>query len=235
MALRLLTLDCANTLLRGAWDPVGFALWAARDAGLCLPARAAADYGALLKSHYPALLAANRTGDEAIVQAEYVCLGEAWLRGLDVDPVLSGEVVAASERLLVSTELFQPFEDTVPFLTAARARGLRLAVVSNWDVSLPRVLAAHGLDLLVDDVFASLVVGAEKPDPAMLQLAMARAGASTDETLHIGDDPVDDLGAAANAGVRAILVDGRSISRARTQDARPVAVSRLMEVLEWID
>ena len=220
MALRLLTLDCANTLLRGDWDPIGFALWAARDAGLCLPRRAGESYGALLREQYRAILLANRTGDEAVVREEYVRLGELWLAELGIDPALAEEVVDTASRLLVSPELFAPFEDTVPFLRAARARGLRLAIVSNWDVSLPRVLAAHGLLDLVDDVYASLVVGAEKPDGTMIRLAMAAAGVRPQETLHLGDDPIDDLGAAASAGVEGRLIDRASQS--------------LMEVLEWI-
>lgn len=230
MGIRLVTVDCANTLLRGSWDPVGFALWSAREAGLCLPKRAAVEYGELLRQSYPAILAANRTGDPLAVRAAYLRLGEDWLGGLGVDPGLSEEVVAASERLLVSTELFEPFEDAVPFLREVRARGVRIAVVSNWDASLPAVLAAHGLRDLVDDVFASLVVGAEKPDPTMIRLAMASAKAPPDETLHVGDDPVDDLGAAANAEVQGILV-------AREGSSPPPgasAVRSLTEVLPWI-
>ncbi len=227
MPIRLVTLDCANTLLRGRWDPVGFALWAAREAGLCLPQRAAERYGVLLQSHYPAILEANRTGDRASVRAAYVRLGEEWLGELGVAPAIAPEVVTASERLLVSKELFEPFPETIPFLREARARGVRLAVVSNWDVSLNAVLAAHGLDTLVDETYASLVVGAEKPGPTMLRLAMASAGASPDETIHIGDDPIDDLGAAANAGVQGLLID-------RSPRAEPPSIRSLTEALEWI-
>ena len=237
MPVRLLTLDCAGTLLDGAFDPVGFALWSAREAGLCLPARAASSYGALLRKAHPELLAANLTGDPSRVRVAHVRLGEAWLGDLGVDPTLAEEVVAASERLLVSTELFRPFTDTVPFLTAARARGLRLAVVSNWDVSLSRVLAAHGLDGLVDESYASLVVGAEKPDPTMLRLAMASAGVTPEETLHVGDDATDDLGAATNAGVRGLLIR-RVVDRGSwgpaIHDPRST-IHNLLEVLGWID
>ena len=233
MAIRLVTLDCANTLLKGSWDPVGFALWAARDAGLCLPARAATAYGELLRRRYPSILVANLTGDYAVVQAEYVRLGEEWLSGLGVDPALAPDVVATSHRLL-TTELFELFEDTVPFLKAARARGLRLAVASNWDASLPLVLAAHGLDVLVDEAYASLVVGAEKPDPTMLLRAMESAGVGSEETLHVGDDETDDLGAAANAGVKGVLLTRPPLpSEGGGQGVR--GVSSLMEVLDWID
>ena len=226
MPIRLVTLDCANTLLRGSWDPVRFALEAARAAGLCLPRRAGEAYGALLRSRYAKILEANRTGDPAVVREAYVRLGEAWLRGLGIDPSLAPTVVNEAERLLPN--LFEPFDDTIPFLIRARELGLRLAAVSNWDVSLPRVLAAHGLDTLIDDGYASLVVGAEKPDPTMIRLAMVSAGVGPDETIHVGDDPLDDLGAAANAWVPGILLD-RSLP---ARDGRTVA--SLMEVFDWI-
>ena len=232
MAIRLVTLDCANTLLRGRWDPVGFALWAAREAGLCLPARAGETYGALLRTRYPDVLAANRTGDFDLMQKEYVLLGREWLSGLDVDPDLSEEVVDASERLLTEPKhgLFEPFSDTIPALTALRERGVRLAVVSNWDVSLERVLKAHRLHSLVDAVYASLVVGAEKPDPAMIHLAMGAVGVGARETLHVGDDPIDDLGAAQNAGVLGLL-----LRREGAIHDPQSTIRSLMEVLEWID
>lgn len=229
MPVRLVTLDCANTLLRGSWEPVEFALWAAREAGLCLPSRAGTEYAALLRTHYPAILAANRTGNYATVQAEYVALGEKWLEGLDVDPGIAPEVVKASGSILTSTTsgLFEPFEDTILFLQRARAEGLRLTVVSNWDASLPLVLEAHGLAGLVDEAYASLVVGAEKPDPTMLRLAIKSAGVAPEETLHIGDDPIDDLGAAVNAGVQGLLIDRKSASQGNT-------ISTLMEAFAWI-
>ena len=56
----------------------------------------------------------------------------------------------------------------------ARA-GLRLVVVSNWDVSLHEVLARTGLTPLLDGAVTSAEVGAAKPDPAP---AAARACAS---------------------------------------------------------
>lgn len=230
MPIRLVTLDCANTLLRGSWEPVEFALWAAHEAGLCLPSRAGLAYGDLLRRRYPAILAANRTGDYSIVQTEYARLGEEWLSGLGVDPSLASSVVEASETLLTSPKsgLFEPFEDTVPFLLEARARGLRLAIVSNWDASLPLVLKAHGIDSLVDEAFASLVVGAEKPDPAMIQLAMRSVGVSASETLHVGDDPIDDLGAAENAGIQGLLIDRKSPGH---KDGR--TIGSLQEAFEW--
>jgi putative hydrolase of the HAD superfamily len=81
-------------------------------------------------------------------------------------------------------------------LTAA---GLRLAVVSNWDVGLHEHLAALGLDRMVDAVVTSAEAGAAKPDPRIWRVALARLGA--DRAVHVGDSEADAEGARA-AGLR---------------------------------
>jgi FMN phosphatase YigB (HAD superfamily) len=77
--------------------------------------------------------------------------------------------------------------------------GLALAVVSNWDLTLPEHLAALGLDGL--PVVTSARVRVAKPDPAPFRLALAELGVRPKRTLHVGDDAADEAGAQA-AGVR---------------------------------
>jgi putative hydrolase of the HAD superfamily len=79
--------------------------------------------------------------------------------------------------------------------------GLRLAVVSNWDIGLHEHLAALGLDRLVDTVVTSAEAGAPKPDPAIWRLAFARLGVEAESAVHVGDSEEDADGAHA-AGLR---------------------------------
>jgi putative hydrolase of the HAD superfamily len=102
---------------------------------------------------------------------------------------------------------FTPFEDTVPALRALRGAGLRLVVVSNWDVSLHEVLTRTGLDRLVDGAVASAEVGAAKPDPAPVRAGLELAGAVPVEAWLVGDTPEADVDGARAAGVRPVLVD----------------------------
>jgi putative hydrolase of the HAD superfamily len=99
---------------------------------------------------------------------------------------------------------FRAFPDARGALAALRARGLALAAVSNWDVSLAQALAQAGLKL--DIVVPSAGVGAAKPDPAPLQAALALLRTAPDEALFVGDSPAEDLGAARAAGVRFVLI-----------------------------
>jgi putative hydrolase of the HAD superfamily len=88
--------------------------------------------------------------------------------------------------------------DACRSLTAA---GLRLAVVSNWDVGLDEHLAALGLDTLVEAIVTSAEAGAPKPAPAVFELALAQLGVAAAQAVHIGDAAADEEGARA-AGIR---------------------------------
>ena len=84
---------------------------------------------------------------------------------------------------------------------ALAAAGLRLAVVSNWDVGLHDHLAALGLTPLLDAVVTSAEAGAPKPEPQVFELALARLGATADRAVHVGDADADAEGARV-AGLR---------------------------------
>jgi putative hydrolase of the HAD superfamily len=73
--------------------------------------------------------------------------------------------------------------------------GLRLCVVSNWDVGLREHLQRLGLDL---PVVTSAEAGAAKPEPAVFELALQRLGiVDPVRAVHVGDDAADEAGARA--------------------------------------
>lgn len=77
--------------------------------------------------------------------------------------------------------------------------GLRVAVVSNWDIGLEAYLRRLGIDL---PVITSAEAGAAKPDPAVFELALSRLDvADPGRAVHVGDSEADEEGAAA-AGMR---------------------------------
>src|SRR3990172_1406584 len=79
------------------------------------------------------------------------------------------------------------YPDVRPALTQLRARGLRLARVSNFDRRLDGILAGLDLATLVDLIVLSSVAGAAKPAPAIFQAALAGLGVPAAHALHAGD------------------------------------------------
>jgi putative hydrolase of the HAD superfamily len=102
---------------------------------------------------------------------------------------------------------FRPFSDAAPALADLRERGLKLVCVSNWDVSLPDVLARCGLAAVLDGVVTSAQAGARKPDPAIFEPALRLARCVASQALYVGDTPSEDLAGARAAGIPAILID----------------------------
>lgn len=113
--------------------------------------------------------------------------------------------------LLESLE-FTVFDDVRPALRELRDLGLRLVVVSNWDVSLTDVLRRLGLSPLLDGIVTSAAVGARKPAAAIFELALRLARTAPGRAAHVGDSVLEDVEGARAAGIEAILVrrDGSS-------------------------
>lgn len=107
-----------------------------------------------------------------------------------------------------SRNLWERVPDGVPeALEAFRALGLQLVVVSNANGKLRFLLDRLGLGPRVDVVLDSFEEGVEKPDPRLFHLALARAGASADKTMHVGDLFHVDVEGARGAGLQAALLD----------------------------
>ena len=96
---------------------------------------------------------------------------------------------------------FEPMPGAVETVAGLRARGLELAVVSNWDVGLAEHLERIGAASLFSAIVTSAEAGAAKPDPAVFRLALERLGVEPARALHVGDEPEDEEGARA-AGMR---------------------------------
>jgi putative hydrolase of the HAD superfamily len=126
---------------------------------------------------------------------------------------------------------FTAYADSAPALAALVATGRRLAIVSNWDVSLPPVLARLGLAAPFELVVHAAGVGASKPDPRPFARALELLGLSADACVHVGDDPLTDGDGARAAGIESILIDRRERGgpgrRVRSLLELPEALSRL--------
>jgi HAD superfamily hydrolase (TIGR01509 family) len=72
-----------------------------------------------------------------------------------------------------------------------RGLGLAIAVVANWDCTLPTRLPPDWT------VVTSAEAGAPKPDPEPFRVALGRLGVAPERALHVGDSPADEEGARA--------------------------------------
>ncbi|MGC9220216.1 MAG: HAD family hydrolase [Solirubrobacteraceae bacterium] len=134
----------------------------------------------------------------------------------DALPAQPGLCSAEPERLaevLMGSLRFRVYPEVPETLALLRAAGLRLVVVSNWDVSLAEVLARCGLAAMLDGVVSSAVVGAAKPDPRPFAIGLQLAGVAAAQAVHVGDIAAEDVAGALAAGVRPVLLrrDGETL------------------------
>ena len=122
---------------------------------------------------------------------------------------LQGDVSELAQAVydeFLDPQHWRVYDDVEPCLRALVEHGCELAVVSNWDVTLEQLLRRIGLLPYFNDVFASAAVGYRKPNPVIFEIALERMHATPAETVHIGDLEEAD-GAAANVGIRPIIID----------------------------
>ena len=96
------------------------------------------------------------------------------------------------------------FDDVLPALDALRERGVPIAVASNWDSRLPRLMDAMGIAGRFRFVLTSAEAGVSKPAPEIFHQAAARLATPPPQVLHVGDSVEDDVAGAERAGLRGL-------------------------------
>jgi HAD superfamily hydrolase (TIGR01509 family) len=163
--------------------------------------------------------AAKRTLDEGHTIQVTNDAGRGWLffnliltgAGVTISPATDAALTElhAYHQLSNLWELVPP--DVVPALTALRARGLMLTVVSNANGKLRTVFDRLALTGRVDCLLDSCEEGVEKPDPRIFDIALERSGARRETTIHVGDIYQVDVVGARAAGIRAVLLDAAGL------------------------
>lgn len=125
-----------------------------------------------------------------------------------------------------------PDPEAAAALRQVRAAGVVAGVISNSNGTVRRIVEDAGLGEHLDFVIDSAVVGVEKPDPQIFQLALAEADAAPREAVYVGDLYSIDVLGARRAGLGAVLLDPRGYwglrdcSRARgLADAARIALA----------
>jgi HAD superfamily hydrolase (TIGR01509 family) len=133
---------------------------------------------------------------------------------------------AIAAALLIDAIAFRAYDDVAPLLAGLAEARVGVAVVSNWDCSLPDALAAAGIQ--VDHVVASGSSGSSKPDPGIFRAALAALGVEPGRALHVGDTEETDGVGARSAGIDVRIIDrGGAAAGADT-------ISALTDVLDLL-
>lgn len=206
--IRALLFDAAGTLIEPA-EPVA-EVYARHAAGLGLKLEAAAirdAFGHAFGSIGDPAWEKHPEGDGA---------EREWWRqvvGLTLDRAaghsLAGELVDDCFEALFahyeSPSAWRVFPEVAEVLDQVGHEGFRVAVVSNFDRRLHRILEGWGLNF--EFVLTSADARARKPDPSIFRQALELLGLSLEEVLHAGDSVTADGAGARAAGIEPFLLD----------------------------
>lgn len=145
-----------------------------------------------------------------------------------------GLEMAEEEAERVYLKLCQPaswcvFEEVPETLATLKAKGLALAVASNWDRRLPELLEGLQLKPYFDFMGVSEIIGHEKPSASFFRAVVQGLGVPMDQAIHVGDRTYEDVDGARQAGLRAFLID-----RNRRQPPGPSVLRSLAELPDRI-
>ncbi len=232
MSPSVITFDCAQTLVDATWDPVQMLKDAAAGISLeCRPEEFAL-FGVDVQRAWPQLCGANASRNVEAVDQLWFELTEDWLSQVGRDRALAVPLKALSDTYCFKhpSKYFTLYDDVIPSLTRLQLGGYRLAVISNWDRSLPWILEMFGLTGFFEVASASLVEGVEKPDRRLFELTLEKMGVEPSDAVHVGDDKIDDIAGAHGAGMEAVLID-----RSRSVSAEGVihSLAYLEEAMAW--
>lgn len=218
MTTRAVILDMGMTVLRADPSYIDVFVEGCASAGLDIRDRAPsaesggfAGFGEVWREHSDAWEATGRpsphSGDPDAERDFWTELYVRLLELLDVEGDRRTIASAVYEYFLRPTS-FGPYPDAVDALDDLRARGVRLAVCSNWGPALRGLLEHHDLASRFDAIAISGELGAVKPDLAIFEAALEELGEEPGpHVAHVGDDLDQDIAPARELGLQAVLMD----------------------------
>jgi putative hydrolase of the HAD superfamily len=102
------------------------------------------------------------------------------------------------------------YPETLKVLDMLKTHNIELAIISNFDSRLYKVLKALELDHWFQSVTLSTQVGAAKPESAIFEAALAQHQHLPTQAWHVGDSWSEDYEGAITAGLQGIWLNRES-------------------------
>lgn len=180
--------------------------------------------------HYHGMLA----HDEAVGSARHE---RPYLAGFLEAAGLSADLVGAFDAAIRPAGWQSAIRSSLEALPALAATGVRLAIVSNSDGTVEERLVRAGVAQIGPGPGVALwalidsgVVGIEKPDRRIFELALTACGVGAEAAVHVGDSRRADVAGAVAAGIRPLHMDPFDLCPDRSHEH----IRALREVVELV-
>jgi len=139
-------------------------------------------------------------------------------------PLRTSRTFPADEKLFEtlyhrfeSPEAWRIYDDVLAALESLTHRGIKLAVVSNWDERLRPLLKRLQLERYFEAVVVSCEVGCAKPLSGIFERAAQLLAVTPGDMLHVGDSAEEDLAGAKAAGLHGLLINRQGTRPSREE------------------
>jgi putative hydrolase of the HAD superfamily len=122
-----------------------------------------------------------------------------------------GSLEKRDELMQIATQnwLFTPddlYQDSKASITALKSAGVKIGIVANQPASVVESLKADQIYDLIDFLGVSAIVGIEKPNPAIFELAISKLATPANQIIHIGNRIDTDVLPAKKLGMKTVWV-----------------------------
>lgn len=93
-----------------------------------------------------------------------------------------------------------------PLLLRLKKEGYQLAILSNFDLRLLKILEGLNLADMFDEIVLPSFARAAKPSPEIFRYCLERLHVHPSQAIYVGDDPKKDVEGAKGAGIQAINI-----------------------------
>ena len=156
-------------------------------------------------------------------------LRQAWLDAGEAPEQAAVLAEEAFQFFLGERQKVEVKPEVRPMLQTLREQGYMLGTLSNGNADIRRV----GLGDYFDFALSADALGVGKPDVAAFRAALDRAGVTSKQAAHLGDNPHDDIAGALAAGMYAVWFNpaGAKWQEGEPPTAQISCLSQLPDVL----
>jgi putative hydrolase of the HAD superfamily len=206
--IRAVTLDVGGTLIR-PWPSVGH---------VYAEVAALQGYHALDADQLNRRFATawRQRTNFAHSRADWAALVEQTFTGLG-ESARDEKLFEALYHRFESPEVWRIYDDVLAALKGLTRRGIKLAVVSNWDERLRPLLARLQLERYFEAIVVSCEIGCAKPFPGIFERAAQLLDVTPGDMLHVGDSAEEDFAGAKAAGLHGLLINRQGTRPSREE------------------
>jgi putative hydrolase of the HAD superfamily len=147
--------------------------------------------------------------EHSVSRDHYVAWQQSRVRAMLTDagvPTAAQDVFIERVREISAHNRIDAYDEVGDVLRDLRARGIALAICSNWDWDLDEAIESAGLTGSFDVVVSSAWIGARKPHPRIYAHTLEQLGIAPADALFVGDTYTCDVDGPRAAGMRAVYL-----------------------------